>query len=146
MNLNSELLDWARSYTGLAEVEGDASNAIILEMARILAVPHYTADSHDWCGLFMAFLAHVTGAEKPSSFLLARNWLSVGAPVLRPRAGDVCVLWRGAIDGPNGHVGLWTGEDETNVWLLGGNQVNTVREFYYPRANVLGYRRLWRSR
>lgn len=143
--INFELLNWARSYLGIAEIEGEANNPHIMDMARILAVPQYTNDDREWCGLFMAFLAHVTGCEKPSSFLLARNWLSVGAPVVKPIAGDVCVLWRGAPDSADGHVGLYLGDDDKNIFLLGGNQVNAVREFYYAKERLLGYRRLWRT-
>lgn len=143
--INQDLLAWARSYIGVAEIEGDLNNATIMEMARILGLTQYTSDQSDWCGLFMSFLAHVTGAEKPSSFLIARNWLAVGAPVIRPIEGDLCVLWRNAPDSGFGHVGLYVGEDAANVFLLGGNQVGKVREFNYAKERILGYRRLWRA-
>ena len=143
--INQDLLAWARSYIGTSEVIGDVNNPIIMEWARILGVTHYTNDDREWCGLAMAFFAHVCGAEKPSSFLLARNWLSVGAPVLRPIPGDVVVFWRGAPDGFDGHVALYEGEDAASIWTLGGNQIDSVRQYFYPRERVLGYRRLWRA-
>jgi hypothetical protein len=37
-------------------------------------------------------------------------------------------------------VGFWLREDADHVHLLGGNQLDEVREHFYPRSCVLGYR------
>jgi len=50
------------------------------------------------------------------------------------------VLWRDEPSGWKGHVGFWLREDATHVHLLGGNQLDEVREHTYPRLCVLGYR------
>lgn len=145
--INDELLHWARRYTGVAEIEGPANNPIIMEFARILGVTHYVRDEQEWCGLFLAVLAHVTGAEKPASYLIARNWLGVGMPVVpgNEMLGDVVVLWTGAPDSTGGHAGLYTGQSDTHVYLVGGNQINTVREFQYEKSRILGVRSLYRK-
>lgn len=132
--INEQLLAWARTYIGLSEVEGDASHPIILDMAKHLGVPHYVSDEQQWCGLFMANVADAVGAEVPSSFLLASSWRSVGRPVYRRLPGDVVIL--------DSHVGLYTGEDDKHVWLLGGNQANQVREYFYDKARIVEVRRL----
>lgn len=149
MILNNDLLTTARDFIGLEETPGDANTPFIMEMARVLGMTHYTFDSRDWCGLFMSFVTHISGGEMPASPLLARNWLSVGIRVvepLKPMPGDICVLWRTDINGEDGHVGLFEKQVDNKVWLIGGNQVDTVRSFYYDAERVLGYRRLWRAR
>lgn len=144
--INSDLLLWASYYTGLAEVEGTANNPIIMEIARMLGVTQFTSDTdQQWCGIFMAFVATVCGAQPPTSFSIARNWLTAGAPVMSALPGDVCVLWTGSPTGTDGHVGLFQSVDDKNVWLVGGNQVGAVRQFYFPKERVLGYRRLFRK-
>lgn len=144
--INEDLLAWARSFAGVAEIEGVENNPVIMDWARILGVGHYKDDSRqEWCGLFMAFLAHVCGSEIPPSFLLARSWLSTGALVENPIDGDVVVLWRGAPDSQDGHVGLYVGQTPSHVILYGGNQVNAVREYAYEKDRILGIRRLYRK-
>jgi uncharacterized protein (TIGR02594 family) len=147
IQLNEQLLAWAESYVGLREAPEDVNNAIIMEFARILAVPTPTfpADSQQWCGLFLAALAHANGVAKPTSYLYARSWLTVGMPVLNPIPGDICVLWTGTQDGRDGHVGLFKSQNPTEVFLLGGNQVDAVREYAYSKDRILGYRRLYRA-
>ncbi|MBW1729175.1 MAG: TIGR02594 family protein, partial [Deltaproteobacteria bacterium] len=60
------------------------------------------------------------------------------------RLGQVVVLWRGKPDNWMGHVGLYAGQDQHNVYLLGGNQDNMVCIKGYPRERVLGIRELRR--
>jgi hypothetical protein len=52
----------------------------------------------------------------------------------------IAVLWRDEPSSWKGHVGFWLREDATHVHLLGGNQLDEVREHTYPRLCVLGYR------
>jgi uncharacterized protein (TIGR02594 family) len=71
---------------------------------------------------------------------LARSWLEWGQSLDVPVAGCIVVLSR---DDPNswkGHVGFFLHADDKNVHLLGGNQLQEVREHFYPLASVLGYR------
>jgi hypothetical protein len=39
-----------------------------------------------------------------------------------------------------GHVGFYLRHDEIYVYLLGGNQLEQVREHVYPIGSVLSYR------
>lgn len=39
-----------------------------------------------------------------------------------------------------GHVGLFLKIENENTHLLGGNQLDEVREHCYPLSSVLGYR------
>jgi hypothetical protein len=57
-----------------------------------------------------------------------------------PRVGCITVLWRDDPTGWRGHVGFYLQHDRTHVQLLGGNQLDAVREHRYPLDTVLGHR------
>ncbi len=83
----------------------------------------------------------------------ARMWLTVGKPMdieHAVRGYDVVILKRGTGIQPDetvtsapGHVGIYVMHDNTHVWLLGGNQSNSVNITKYPRSRILGIRRLY---
>jgi len=50
------------------------------------------------------------------------------------------VLWRDDPASWKGHVGFWLREEGDRVVLLGGNQLEAVREHHYPLDSVLAYR------
>lgn len=100
-------------------------------------------DKVAWCSSFVNWsLAQVGIAGTGSG--LARSWLSWGEPLQTPIAGCIVVLSREDPAGWRGHVGFYLrcgllGGKE-HIWLLGGNQLDEVREHSYPLASVLGYR------
>jgi uncharacterized protein (TIGR02594 family) len=57
-----------------------------------------------------------------------------------PVYGCVVVLSRDDPGGWKGHVGFYLRHDTNAVYLLGGNQLDEVRELAYPVGDVLGYR------
>jgi uncharacterized protein (TIGR02594 family) len=71
---------------------------------------------------------------------LARSWLHWGSPLSQPLHGCVVVLWREEPESPKGHVGLFLKQDSNHIHLWGGNQLDEVREHFYPNDMVLGYR------
>ena len=50
------------------------------------------------------------------------------------------MLWREEPTSWKGHVCFYLREDEEHVFLLGGNQLEQVREHFYPKKTVLAYR------
>ena len=74
--------------------------------------------------------------------LNARSWLNVGYSVQAPQVGDVVVLWRDSIDSWQGHVGFFLNRCNSQVYLIGGNQSNSVSVQAYDIERVLSYRRL----
>lgn len=143
------LLDHAKSFIGLKEVAGAASNPAILAMLQLDA-KWPTGDETPWCSAFANFVTSNCGLERSRS-LAARSWLKVGEPIARPDAqpGDVVILKRGAgvQPGPevlnaSGHVGFVSGFENGKVLVLGGNQGDSVSIAAFPEARVLGYRRL----
>jgi len=84
---------------------------------------------------------------------LARSWLGVGRVVSLATAqpkNDVVIFQRGGggeQPGPEnmtapGHVALFSYAEGNRIWVLGGNQGNSVSLAPYGRERVLGVRRL----
>jgi uncharacterized protein (TIGR02594 family) len=125
----SPLLPWmteAENLMGTAEVLGPRSNPVILDWAKNLDV-HYSGDDVPWCGLFVAHCIGSTMPDEilPSNPLGARRWETFGDPAA-PRLGAVMVFWRKSLTSGLGHVGFYTGEDDTAYRILGGNQSDKV--------------------
>lgn len=96
-------------------------------------------DKASWCSSFVNWsLAQVGIAGTGSA--LARSWLDWGVPLQVPVPGCIAVLSRGDPAGWKGHVGFFLRADTEHVYLLGGNQLDTVREHFYSVDTVLGYR------
>lgn len=144
------LYDFAQRFVGLKEISGPKSNGFIT-WAHSLCGIEDASDEVPWCSAFVNALAWMLRLPRSKS-AAARSWLSVGTPieVKDARAGyDVVILRRGDAPQPGpevinapGHVGLYSGVDQTFVLVLGGNQGDTVSIARFPIANVLGVRRL----
>ena len=77
---------------------------------------------------------------KGTNSALARSWLEWGADISKPRFGCVVILERENPNGWQGHAGFFTRIKGDEIFLLGGNQLDEVREHCYPLSSVLGYR------
>jgi uncharacterized protein (TIGR02594 family) len=96
-------------------------------------------DKVDWCSSFVDWVLARAGLRGTGS-ALARSWLAWGDALDEPRPGCVAVLWREDPQSWKGHVGFFIREEDDQVVLLGGNQLEAVREHRYPRAQVLAWR------
>ncbi|MGE0024617.1 MAG: TIGR02594 family protein [Hyphomicrobium sp.] len=121
-----------------AERPGAAHNPRILALYRDAGHAGVTADETAWCAAYVGASLERAGVASTRS-LLARSYLSWGAPMTAPRMGAVAVFSRGS-DPSQGHVGFWLGEVGDDVVLLGGNQSNAVRVARYPKSRLLGVR------
>ncbi len=111
---------------------------------RITAYHAYTNiagydDKASWCSSFINWSLAQVGIPGTGS-ALARSWLDWGQALAVPAVGCVAVLSREDPAGWKGHVGFFLRADDDHVYLLGGNQLEQVREHYYPKAAILGYR------
>ncbi len=131
-------LDYARSEKGVAALTGSESSARVEEYHRSVSEKPWD-DKIPWCSSFLNWCMRQAGLPGTQS-ALARSWLSWGIPLTEPRVGCIVVLWREDQDSPKGHVGLFLRQDEKHVHLLGGNQLGAVREHFYPKEMILGYR------
>ncbi|MDT7832385.1 TIGR02594 family protein [Flavobacteriaceae bacterium S356] len=96
-----------------------------------------------WCSAFVNWVAKKTGYEH-SGKLNARSWLSIGTSTEIPSWGDIVVLWRESPSSWKGHVGFYIKESKRYVYVLGGNQRNSVCIKAYPKNRVLDYKKLRR--
>lgn len=131
----------ARSYLGVKEIPGPASNPTILGWAKALGgwvASWYRNDDTPWCALFVwhclqrAGLPIGTGAE----LVRAKAFLTYGLPLEEPALGCLLVFDRAG----GGHVGFYTGETAKAFRVLGGNQANSVNETWIAKSRCLAYR------
>jgi len=139
----------AQRFIGMREIPGREHDSMILAMLR-LDDEWPDADEVPWCSAFVNFTAWLLRLPRSKS-LRARSWLRVGRAIALDDARpgfDLVVLSRGqdppgpeVIDAP-GHVGWYAGHDADRIWLLGGNQGDTVSSAAFPRRRILSVRRL----
>jgi len=128
----------AYSYVGLREIEGVKSNPKIDEWLKAMHLA--PNDEIPWCsaacnGILAESGMH--GSGKPN----ARSFLLVGLRCdFKP--GCIVILWRGSINGWQGHVGFAEklSDDGRKIRVLGGNQGDEFNSAWYSIDRVLGYR------
>jgi len=132
----------AQRFIGIPEVPGSGDNPQILAMLK-LDDPWPQHDEVPWCSAFANYVCWLLRLPR-SKRLNARSWLDVGAAVelddARP-GFDVVILDRPP-NPESGHVGFYSGHDADSVFLLGGNQGDTVSVRPFSRSRLLGVRRL----
>jgi uncharacterized protein (TIGR02594 family) len=139
MHTNTEeplYLALARKNIGERESLGPNDSPFIRKL--LASVNGLWLKGQPWCGSAVAFWMQGAGMPFPKDYYRAKAWLEWGEPVLGPLLGAICVLGREG----GGHVGIVTGESKAGfVRLLGGNQGDAVKEAWFPKYRVLGYRR-----
>jgi uncharacterized protein (TIGR02594 family) len=134
------LLEMLSRY-GLTEVSGPDSNPEIIEMGRELGINIEDDSTFSWCSIALCYYAKKLGYEQPNSGA-ARSWLKMPITIFKPSLGDVVVLWRESKVSWKGHVGLFINWDKNFVWLLGGNQNNSISIAKFTRERILGIRQM----
>lgn len=118
-----KLLVEAVKMIGTKEVVGKKHNPEILRWAKVVGLDKvYNADEIPWCGLAMAYAAHMAGVGVVDKPLWALNWANYGTAVSEPMLGDILTFKRNG----GGHVGIYVGEDSDCYHVLGGNQGNAM--------------------
>ena len=143
----------AEAEIGIKEIPGPSDHPRILEYHQFTS---YQAESDEvsWCSSFVNWsLAMSMGISSHKEWSLdipgtgkanARSWMDWGREMAIPAHGAITVLWSGSKKNDwRGHVGFLVGIDRFNVWLLGGNQSNSVMVSPYSVERVLGFR--WRE-
>jgi uncharacterized protein (TIGR02594 family) len=145
----------AQRYVGVLERPGPESHPLIQWWLSLCGFGLDAEDAIAWCSAFVNGIAWELRIPRTKS-AAARSWLTIGHSVdlFNATAGfDVVVLKRGegAQPGPEvinapGHVGFFAGiepgSDEGAVFVLGGNQKNSVSIARFKAADVLGVRRI----
>jgi len=154
--MNITAYDLAQRFIGIKEVAGTVANPQIMAMLKLDA-SWPEDDSVPWCSAFVSYICWLLRLPRSKS-LRARSWLSVGEPIneLSAVAGyDIVVLRRGkdspgpeVIDAP-GHVGFFSyiahEHGKSSVYILGGNQSDSVSLGIYDAKSIIGVRRLYKD-
>ena len=132
----------ALSQYGVKEIKGEKDNSQIIKYFTSIGFnSSKLKDETAWCSAFANWVAKTSGCEY-SGKLNARSWLSVGTSTISPSIGDVVVLWRESPNSWKGHVGFYIKETKRYVYVLGGNQSNSVCIRAYTRDRILDFKKL----
>ncbi len=130
-------LTFAIGEIGVEEFEGEKNNPRVLEYFKATEYrPHF---EDNWCSAFVCFCLEKTG-HKSTRKANARSYEWFGTRLIKPKRGCIAVFWRGSKEGWQGHVGFYMGQNETHVYVLGGNQNDSVKVSSYPKNQLLSYR------
>jgi uncharacterized protein (TIGR02594 family) len=127
---------WAE--LGQSEVTGARANARIVDYFNKVGHGTIVDDETAWCAAFVGACLERAGFASTRS-LMARSYLDWGEATTEPSAGSIAILSRGA-DTSLGHVGFLVGMTDTAIYLLGGNQADSVSVACFDRSRLLGLR------
>lgn len=141
----------AQTFVGIKELPGNTNNPLILAMIQTCNSSVQLNDEVPWCSAFVNFVAKLLKLPRTHS-LAAKSWLDVGHVVTSPGYAqidsDIVILNRTA-NPALGHVGFFAGladsvhyNNEAKIYILGGNQNNSVSLQAFPLNQVAGIRRL----
>lgn len=119
---------------GVKEVAGKKHDARVLGYHAATKLKS-TRDEVPWCSAFVCACLERTGVESTKS-AKAKSFLTWGRAIQEPEIGCIAVFNRKG----GGHVGFFLSENDSQVYVLGGNQGNQVCVRAYPKKELLGYR------
>ncbi|MEK7179967.1 MAG: TIGR02594 family protein [Patescibacteria group bacterium] len=126
---------------GTQGIQGVTNNPRVLQYFSDIGQKWVKDDETAWCAAFMNWCLLKAGVQGTNS-LLARSFLNYGINTNYPVLGDIVVLWRINRTSPYGHVGIFIKETENMIYILGGNQANSVNVTGFPKGQLLSYRRI----
>jgi uncharacterized protein (TIGR02594 family) len=127
-------IDTALTQLGIKEYPGTRANPEIMKYHR--AARYQASDDtggiNAWCGSFVAWVMSEHGYKPPTPAARASAWKNFGKRIDQPIFGAIGFKKR---DG-GGHVGFVVGQsyDKQSLYILGGNQDNTVSISEYQRS------------
>lgn len=132
----------AKGELGTSEIKGKLhNNTRILDYHRSTTLSKKLAskDETPWCSSFVNWCVEGSGLKGTDS-AMARSWLKWGHKLETPQEGCIVVFARPSAGPKSGHVGFFVKETAERIRVLGGNQSNQVKESYYGKDDLLGYR------
>lgn len=137
----------ALGYKDLKEYPGSQHNPEIIKFFADSGHNWVQDDETAWCAAFVGSVLAQCGISGTNK-LNARSYLKWGnsVDINNAKQGDVVVFWRGSKDSWKGHVGFYSRHDANNVYVLGGNQGNSVTVQSYPRSRLLDVRSMAQPR
>jgi len=137
--MNQLIVQQASFQIGIKEITGDQDNATIVSWSHEIGLPWVNDDETPWCAIFVYWVLMKCGLPY-SANALALSFMNYGYAVDEPEPGDIAVFKR---EGGKGHVGFFLGysKDGKRVFILGGNQGNSVSIVAYDLSNLVAFRR-----
>lgn len=119
---------------GLHEVRDNAKLVDWLKIGRYLGNPK----DLPWCGdaVETCFAKTLPNEPLPTNPFFAQNWAKFGRPVGKPIVGAVGVIRWSA---NSGHVGFVAGTSGNIVYMLGGNQSNSINITGFNRNKFMAF-------
>ena len=140
--MRSEILKLAFTQYRIKEIPGpQEDNPEILKYFKEIGETWVMNDETAWCSAVVNWVCKILGYSY-SGKLTARSWLNTGFRTDNPMPGDVVVLWRESLTSWKGHVGFYINHDSQFIYVLGGNQSNSVNIAAYSVGRLLEYRRV----
>lgn len=139
--MNKDILDMIYQIAADEIGVNEASNPDrIKEYEASTTLPDESIDAvkTPWCAAFVTWVLSQADLKSTNS-AWAKSYLNWGLEIDNPVRGCVAILQRGVA---NGHAAFFVrfSDDKKSVFLLGGNQSNSVCVQTYPADKVLGYR------
>lgn len=131
-------LSWAAAELGETEIKGKQHNRRIVQYQKLAFVAPGGGDDRAWGAIFLNAALESNGIPGTRSSL-AKSFLEWGEALQHPALGAVAVLSRPGAEW-QGHCGFYVGEIGNSLFLLGGNQGDSVSIATFPRQRLLGYR------
>jgi uncharacterized protein (TIGR02594 family) len=129
-------LEKAESYIGLKEISGPKNNDKVVNFWKLIHLNSISNDEIPWCAAFVGAILELSDIKSTRSGL-AKSYLNWGVKLDKPIQGCVVVFTRKG----GGHVGFVEGVDKFgNLYVLGGNQSDSVSVKLFKTDNVVGYR------
>jgi uncharacterized protein (TIGR02594 family) len=138
VNPGPSWLTWAAAELGETEIKGRKHNLRIVQYQKLAFVGGRGGDERDWCAIFLNAALESSGVPGTRKSR-AKSFLEWGEAIDPPALGAIAVLSRSAAEW-QGHCGFYVGEIGASLFLLGGNQGDSVSIATFPRQRLLGYR------
>ena len=135
--MEAQFLELAFLEAGTKEIKGKNHNPRILQYHKFTSLGAST-DEIAWCSSFANFVVMKAGGTGTNN-AMARSWENWGLSIEKPVPGCLVIFSRGA-DPRYGHVAFFLGESKTHIYVLGGNQGDSVSIAKYPKSRLVCYR------
>lgn len=140
---NKAILLMAASQRGVKEIPGSGDNPQIVEYQKYSTVKNLFgwADSVPWCATFVCWCLEKSGMTSTNS-ATARSYEHWGVSTKdNPLPGDIIIFWRESLSSGKGHVGFFLKKVGNSVYVLGGNQSDSVNVSMYTLDRMRDIRR-----
>lgn len=137
--MQSNPLEIALSFYGEKPIPGPKNNPQIVAFLEASGQPKNSPDEVPWCSAFLVYCFQQACVETKAN-AAAKSWLNYSVETQNPKLGDIVVLEWPKEAPTNAHVGFYIREVENGIYILAGNQNDTVDIVLWKKRDVVSYR------